>query len=485
MTEFYVDIHCHSTMRAYHTTHPGGTKNCWDSTLNDQVDTASGRFAMRNSKRISKESQSNFYKCMQGNARVVFDSLYPLERGFINYRKGTKLLVGKKRIDALLIVASGVSPIQLHTYRNHTNYFEDLLNQYHFLVDNQGKSPCGNHSYKVVRNFDELQQSLHQDENCMQVIVTIEGCHALGLGTKETEQCGLDELKQKVSNHIRILKNWDYPPFFVTFAHHFWNQLCGHARTFPIETKLVLNQEKGINTGFTELGYHALGELLSNKNGPRILIDTRHMSGKARTEFARYIDTHNTQYPDDKIPFITSHSGMNGLQGFEHLQIEPYDKKGNPFYGHSINVSAEEARVINRSGGIMGVILDKGRLCSKKVLKAVEKEKDTEKQKGLYLKMIWDNLFFFVESVGHKSGWDNLTIGSDFDGVITHIDFYPDMSSLPELKRDMIAWLKTNNSYKKALWHGYKPEELAHKLFTENAMNFLRTHFNTKPHGKS
>jgi hypothetical protein len=205
------------------------------------------------------------------------------------------------------------------------------------------------------------------------------------------------------------------------------------------------------------------------------------MSGKSRAEFARFIAQHNAENPEDKIPFITSHSGMNGLEGFEKLKIKPYScdsKVKNPFYGQSINVSAEEAIAINASGGIMGLILDKGRLSSSSLLKSVEKISDPNQRKQLYLKMIWDNLFFFVESVGEKSAWHNLTIGTDFDGVISHIDHYQDMSTLPELKNDLTVYLTNHPTYKKEIRYGFEPDELVHKVFTQNAMDFLRTHFN-------
>lgn len=480
MEEFYVDLHCHSTMRAYHTTPKSDKKNIWDTTQNDFIDTAIGRFAWEKSKRVSKLSQSNFYNCIEGKTKVIFDSLYPIERGFINYRKIPKALIGKKRMDSIFVISSGVSKEQLQKYREHNDYFKDLIEQYEFLVQNQGISPCEKYNYKIVNNYAELEESIKNDPNRVNIIVTIEGCHALGVGTIETENIPTDELKQKLTNNINKVKNWEHPPFFVTFAHHFWNQLCGHATTFPIETKLTLNQNKGINIGFTELGHHALEELLSKKNGKRILIDTRHMSAKSRAEYVNYVRNHNKNNADDIIPIITSHSGVNGHHGFDSsiLQKDKFKKtKNTPYYAWSINISGEEARAINESGGLMGLILDKGRLSGINLLKSVEKISDKKEQKKLFNKMIWDNIFFFVDSIKNKSGWDNLSLGTDFDGAITHIDPYHEMSTLPELKKDLITFIKESKDYKKELWYGYEPEEMVHKIFTQNAMDFLKKHF--------
>jgi len=142
-----------------------------------------------------------------------------------------------------------------------------------------------------------------------------------------------------------------------------------------------------------------------------------------------------------------------------------------------LNVSAEEAIAIHNSGGIAGIILDKGRHSGINLLKSIDKIKSHEERKKHYLKLILDNIFFIIQSINKKSGWDVPTLGSDFDGVITHFDHYPNMASLPQLKSDLIHYLKTNN-YKKELWFDYTPEELIHKLFTQNAMDFLKNNFN-------
>ena len=67
-------------------------------------------------------------------------------------------------------------------------------------------------------------------------------------------------------------------PWFVTFSHHFYNELCGHARSLRKIIGKLTNQEEGINTSFTPLGLEVLDILLDKNNGRRILIDVKHMS---------------------------------------------------------------------------------------------------------------------------------------------------------------------------------------------------------------
>ena len=147
MEDFFVDIHCHPTMRAFHTTPKGVKKNIWDCTKNDEVDTFFGRWAWNQSKGVSKFSQSNFYNCIKGKTRVVFDSLYPIERGFINFNKISELIIGKKAIETLTVSASGVSIKQFRNYKKGNDYFNELNEQYNFLVNYQGTSPCGKYDY--------------------------------------------------------------------------------------------------------------------------------------------------------------------------------------------------------------------------------------------------------------------------------------------------------------------------------------------------
>lgn len=479
MQEFYVDIHCHPTMRAINTTPNGSQKNMWESTKNDIVNSVVGRWAWEQSKNVSKLSQSNFYNCINGKTRVVFDSFYPIERGFINFKKNPQLIVGKKTLETLAITASGISIERMKKYRDKQDYFAELNEQYNFLLSNQGASPCGRYNYRIAKSYQDLEESLKNDPTAVNVIVTIEGAHAFGCGMLSTENMPIDELKQVLKKNIDEVKKWEHPPFFVTFAHHFWNQLCGHAMTLPIPTTIACTQLQGLDIAFTELGSFVLDELLSTKNGKRILIDTRHMSVNSRKHYINYVTQHNKKNPEDRIPLISSHSAVNGFETMDH-SLEVKDsiskKKSTAFCAWSLNISGEEAIAIHESGGIAGVILDKGRHSGVNILKSIEKIRDINVKREQFLKLICNNIFFYIGAVNKKTGWDILTIGSDFDGVITHFDLYEDASSLPELKKDLIDFL-TRNKYGQELWFGYSPEEIIHKLFTQNAMDFLKINF--------
>lgn len=480
MDEFYVDLHCHATMRAFNTSPKNEKENLWQKTQNDKIPSKIGKWAWKQSKDVSKFSQSNFYNCIEGKTKVIFDSLYPIEKEFYQFKRPLEILVGKKALDTLSMTAAGFSKAKYKEYKASTDYFDMLCKQYDYLVKNQGYSPCEQYTYKVVNSFDELETQLKTNPNQLNIIITIEGAHALGTGTNESIKLSDEDLIGKLKENIRIVKAWEHPPFFITLTHHFWNQICGHSTTMKGVAKVVCDQSFGLNTGFTEVGKTILKELLSRKNGKRILIDTRHMSVDARKYYINYVNKHNRKHPTDLIPIITSHSAMNGFEEFDHStkkKDNPKKKKKTDFCAWSLNVSAEEARAIHESKGLAGIILDKGRHSGIKKMNGINKLKNRENQRAEFSRLILDTLFSFVTAINEKSAWDILSIGTDFDGVIQHFDCYDEMSKLPQLKSDLISYL-SENEYQKEHWYGYSAEEIIHKLFTQNAMDFLKQNFN-------
>jgi microsomal dipeptidase-like Zn-dependent dipeptidase len=43
-----------------------------------------------------------------------------------------------------------------------------------------------------------------------------------------------------------------------------------------------------------------------------------------------------------------------------------------------------------------------------------------------------------INAVKDKSAWEVPVLGSDFDGVINHVEFYNDASKLPDLQKDLV-----------------------------------------------
>lgn len=51
----------------------------------------------------------------------------------------------------------------------------------------------------------------------------------------------------EVKANARALKDHAHKPWFVTFAHHFYNELCGHAESLKGFIALKCDQSIGIN----------------------------------------------------------------------------------------------------------------------------------------------------------------------------------------------------------------------------------------------
>lgn len=415
---------------------------------------------------------------MEGKCKVAFISLYPFERGFLEMRNVPRLITSKKAIVELTAIASGMGYEAVEQMSNEQDYFKEFEKEYQYLKRHEGKSPCGKYSYKIVNNYSELQASMKK-ENELAIIITSEGAHAFFDKEMWEGKLGKADLKKRLSENIQKVKEWEHPPFFMNLMHHFDNKLGGHAKSFDGFVNNLLNQRKALEVGLEGLGIKAMKEMLSNRNGKRILIDTKHMSLKARVEYYNWIRSYNYLNKDNNIPIICSHTGVNGFKTMHGSKMKvdnPAKKKNSYFFNWGINLSDEELNIIHGSQGLMGLIIDKGKLGGGAFLAKADKMEDKVKLKEMYMKLIWDNLFHAVKAIGDKSGWDIFALGTDFDGAINHVEFYDDATKLPLLYQDLYEYLD-RTKYEKNLWHGYKPEELLDKLFRANVMNFMERNF--------
>lgn len=477
--DFFADIHLHPTLKSSNWGKKDSPKNPWETFEHIVPTTNSSRFINAATKDLAKYTQTNFNKLMEGKVKVAFISLYPMERGFFEIRNVPKFLTSEKARIEMVGITSGLGPKRVAELFKKQNYFKELHDEYDYVTKNQGKSPCGKYTYRIVNNYAELQESMKK-ENELAIVLTIEGCHSLFDEKMWNGAYSKSEMKDKLKQNVLALKNWEHPPLFVNLMHHFYNHLGGHAQSFKIGIgNALLNQKRGLEAGLEGLGIKVLKELVSETNGKRILIDTKHMSLKARKEYYDWIRSYNYLSKSDNIPVICSHGGVNKYKTMTGSQAKPDNASKNAngyLFNWSINVSGEEMRIIHETQGMLGIMIDKGKLGGGAFAKSLSKETNVEKRKELYMKLFWDNLFQGVRQIGSKSAWDIFTLGTDFDGAINHVEFYDDATKLPTLYGDLYEYLD-KTKYEKKLWHGYRPDELLNKLFKENAMNFLERNF--------
>ncbi len=483
MTEssrYFADIHVHSTLKSFNSGYPDPQRTIWDDIDHAQGKTNPAKLIFNNSREVAKYSQSNFYELARGNVRVATVSLYPLEKGFLEMRNLSKAVTNAQARDEMAMVITGFHIDAIRHIRKHKDYFAELQAEYRYIFNQQGASPDGKYAFKLVNNFTELDKLLSNEPNSLGIILSIEGGHVFFDEKMLSGKLSKQEFKKALTDNILAVKAWEVPPFSINLCHHFYNGLCGHAKSFSGFLGVgLLNQIKGLETNLTGFGIKAMKELLSNNNGKRILIDTKHMSLSGRKELYNWIRSYNYLSKYDKIPIICSHTGVNGFKTMAGSLLQPdNNKKINKslFNRWSINLSDEEIKIIHETGGLIGLMLDKYKLGGGKFFDSIKNITDESILRDKYAEIFMDNAFQVVHAVGNKSAWDIIALGSDYDGAISHVDFYDKSSTIPQLYHDLVDFLQRTR-YGYTYWHGYTPEELIDKILRKNAMDFYSRHF--------
>jgi microsomal dipeptidase-like Zn-dependent dipeptidase len=478
MLHSYIDLHCHPSLKPY------------GKSFNSDPGKNSSRRRDRNSiwhydspnffeKAIQllcgvcKFSQADISTLSNGNVRVVCASLYPIERGFFRNNLGTGIIsdlaasfatrVGDKRVDHV----QGVK-----------DYFEDLEREYRYYVQGEMTkvtTESGTFRYVIARDFSTIENNLNEEEKTIIVVLTIEGMHVIHSDIDQPDE-------QTALRNVRAIKKWQHVPFFVTLAHHFNNHLCGHARSLFGLIGDKTNQRENQDEPFFDLGRKVVRELLSTANGKRILIDIKHMSAKARSEYIAMITAPGGEFSGQEIPIIISHGAANGLRSMEEKVID-LKETGPSFMDGDINFYDEEIVAMARSKGIMGLQLDERRIADKESIKRVKNSMWISKIRHYRSELLWKQIQHIAELLdGHNLfAWDCLAIGSDFDGIIDPLNGYLTHETIVHLEEyvERHAYNYMNDRGKTALkpFNQIPSDEIVQRLFHSNAMAFMRKYF--------
>ncbi|MFN5168791.1 MAG: hypothetical protein ACK5DD_04150 [Cyclobacteriaceae bacterium] len=498
--------------------------------------------AQKKGKRAFSYAQCDLAKLWNGHAAVIFASLYPFEKGFfrgggrldqdginnildvldrIPVLDGLTMALFRRSVHPLVSSEDGVTSAKDHfqsllmrlprqrinfIQSNRYDYYEELQEEYRFLQTRNGTttrthvhgtplqrlrwklfpkksakdSTEATGTYVLARNATEVQQAVAERQ--VVFVLTIEGMHALGTDTH----------LENIMERIAAIKQWPHPIFFITFAHHFNNFLCGHAHSMPREATLFVNQRDGLQAPFTEIGWAALRYLLSLtpanvKNtaslGRRIFIDVKHMGATARRQFYEQV-VRPCRAQGDTIPVIASHVGYTGISRLRDLEKNFADGREtddewqhmpglNPW---NINACLEDVEEVILSGGLLGLCLDQRIL-------GLRKKEETPS-----LELLWNNVQRLVDDVRQSANipatdksrvWEVLCLGTDFEGYIDPADDYPTVLQFDKLEQDITARLQAwEQQGQQATWLMTKPAaDIARDLCMNNVMRFLQIHF--------
>ncbi|MFT3907966.1 MAG: membrane dipeptidase [Ferruginibacter sp.] len=490
MAEFTIDLHCHPSIHSYgksFSKNPG--ENSSDRSKKNSIwyydpPTGSDRLLQR-VLAVSEYSQSDFTTLNYGNVKCVCVSIYPVERGFVNMN----IVDDGPVADIFANFVAALGRERINFLQQNQDYFSDLENEYKYLQqlnDKETNFSDGKRKYVLVKNFNQLEQLVEAGNNqpdveVLYVIMTVEGMHSLNAGT------GNPPNEAEVLANLAKLKAWEHCPFFVTFAHHFYNELCGHAESLSgFVQDLLTEQEPGMNTGFTALGWKVLKGLIDDTNGKRIHIDIKHMSTASRKEYIGFL---KTNFPDaykrKEFPLIMSHGACNGKISAENPNPTPgLETTASRMFDGDINFYDEEIIEMARSGGIIGLQLDEKRIASKQYKKSL-RLLFASKSKRMHSnsKMLWNNIQHIVQLLDQNDifAWDYIAIGSDFDGVIDPINMFWSAEEMDDLvqyiERHAFNFFNDPATKLKNSFNKIEPINAVERIFHYNAYEFMRKYF--------
>lgn len=532
----FADLHCHAHMRSYLCLLPHRNKYETLGQYNPWTVVATNIARLKNTDRGAGYSQSDLVALWNSNTRLVWNALYPIERGFFTTPQAPTKGKYPWLRNLLRVATHHKAPLRtlmqhlvmripngtIHYVRSEDyDYWQFLQEEYDYISSKSGtptkneiftlglprrvfenserrrtKYPNRYHAegmYQIPRNRVEAQALAERPEEVLLMALSIEGAHIFGGGdVSDTEALTrVDHIKQ----------HWEYPLFFITFSHHFYNHLCGHAHSLPDVARLLLNQDRGMHEGFTPLGWQVMRRLLAldaNNNkqaelGYRILIDIKHMSPLGRKEWYEQI-VRPCLAKGDAIPIIASHCGYSGRKTLnEFIENEAREKDGlrivtedGTFNAWGINLCDEDIHLVYETGGLIGLSFDK------RIMGVSGTKKEEREEQLNSITALWNNakamlrVIYERDDLGEaerRRAWHCLAIGTDFDGYIDPIASYKTAIELADFKRDLmeqitLAAAEPNpESFVSDFDDQFTPAYVVDQLCYGNARDFTLKHY--------
>jgi len=499
------DLHNHPSLKPYG--NPAAINSIWESFNNKKPRDYFKKISIRKwiinivLKKMATFSQSNLDSCFKGHNRLVFCSVYPIEKPFLRPNRPFKkskgihrfilgIIFGKKfkkqtiAIDKKIVsLLAGVSiktasrlidPIHDNSIDT-IDYFSDYIFEYQYLLNASGSTSTNTiygkqPKFQLVKNYEHFLETRSDDTICG--IMTIEGMHALGVyfkqdlfETAEIEKLPLErqnKIKLSFVKNIEAIKKEEFPPFFITYAHHFNNLLVGHAKsfmdakgTFDPGFSDIFDQSIGQDLGISTFGMTLITDhLLSRENGQRILIDIKHMSILARQSYYQLLDylSSKSDAKHDNVPIICSHAAVSGISTLEKALVDKDSFKldKNAYVSlWDINLTDEDIVEIFKSDGLIGICMHDGRMPGNRFRKKLKKAND-EATKKLHVQMFLTNVFHIVKvnlayirkenetrvtsKINEIEAWKTICLGSDNDGIVDPFDHYSTAADLPAFR---------------------------------------------------
>jgi hypothetical protein len=540
----FADLHCHPAMYPFNHMRNDPAQEGDPAKFHPWRSLPVNLKAMAQGARASSYSQSDMPKLAKGGVRVVFASITPIEQGFFGLRpdddghsaftselarwlSGAPLRQGllhllqrdpRQAWREVLGILRNRGPLRLllqhlfmryslrrirHMASDHFDYWDEFLREYDFYRSADGRphslsfprahaanpeQPVWEHvegCYHLIRDAHHLQQTIEGGSPTdLAIILTIEGAHTFSIAPDQ-QRVPTPVLFER----IRALKALPHPILFITFAHHFDNGLCGHARSLIEPARMVMNQDRRLNEGFEpsedDLGMRAalalldLSPDLQDLGGRRVHLDLKHASARTRQELYRRVYRPYNDSPDrgpssPKLPVIFSHAGYANTGSLDDF-IDNLDNEADlwrkaSFNAWSINASDEDIRMIHSSHGLFGLCFDQRILGVRDQDRLPPAHWASAMMRQIFAVIDVIMLDQRIPAADRASIWDCVCIGSDFDGFIDPLSAYPTALSLPDFARDLRAFLFEHRHTRDIDALGV--ENLTEKICWRNAYDF-------------
>lgn len=374
VNNYIVDIHCHPTLKNY----------LWDQ----HIYSRGKGFPGPNMGNI----QVTVQRLLKGNVKGIIATHHLPERGLGEDAKLLKrILPHLKRIAPTF--GDSLEQGGSNNFRR-INFMMDQI-EYEIGVVNRRH---GSEIIKVARSYAEFDAIIRSGK--IAVAHAIEGAHGLGRDL----HCPNDE---EYFDNLCSLKRRGL--CMITLAHFFKNDFAYPVEGINPDEKEKIRLRKAYNPVSDDQPLTALGErLVKQMLSMGIIVDLTHLTPKARQQ----ILTLN----ENKKPIIFSHTGVQHLFNTRNGNYENYKWMG---------ASDEEIDQIKACHGVIGIVF------MNYWLKGFDKEiHDSSENYKESISNIIETIVYIKSRTGT---YDNISIGSDFDGLADHAKDLNDPSDFPLL----------------------------------------------------
>ena len=105
---YNIDFHCHPVLRSTSTSENLNNINLWDVSENYKGSKVIERWISIQLSDIGRTSQTHLNGYIKSNTNIVFDALYPIEKGWLNFKTLPSILLGKTIRENIFRISSEI-----------------------------------------------------------------------------------------------------------------------------------------------------------------------------------------------------------------------------------------------------------------------------------------------------------------------------------------------------------------------------------------